>query len=165
MYVVHRYGEADALASAAMRENRDVDSHQAARGVDQRAARVAGIDRRVGLNEVLDRVRPFAHDRADDALCDRLADAERIAHRERDVADGHFVDVRERDGPQSLRVDLEQRDVRFRVDADDAGQMQRTVRQRDRELGRVLDYVIIGHDVAVAVDDDAGAEALHDHGG
>ena len=63
------------------------------------------------------------------------------------------------------RVDLEQRDVRFRVDADDAGQMQRTVRQRDRELRRVLDNVIIGHDVAVAVDDDAGAEALHEHVG
>jgi hypothetical protein len=79
--------------------------------------------------------------------------------------DRHFVHVRERDSPQVRRIDFEQCDVRFRVDADDAGQMQRTVRQRDCELRRVFDNVIIGHDVAVAVDDDAGAEALHEHVG
>ena len=46
-------GEADALVAAGAREDRGVDADQLAVHVDQRAARVAGVDRRVGLDEVL----------------------------------------------------------------------------------------------------------------
>ncbi len=51
---VDRNCEADALVAAALaRENRRVDADQAAVKVDQRAAGIAGIDRGVGLNEIL----------------------------------------------------------------------------------------------------------------
>ena len=76
-------------------------------GVDQRAARVPGIDRRVGLNEVLDAgSSPLRTIGADDALRHRLADSERIAHRaarrrhatrrsyRRDAIDWHAAPIR-----------------------------------------------------------------------
>ena len=57
--------------------------------VDQRAAGIAGIDRRVGLDEILEPVdaEVIAAERADDAERDGVAEAERIADREHDVAD------------------------------------------------------------------------------
>src|SRR5258708_7820638 len=48
---VHGNREADALRAAGAREDRGVDADQAAVDVDQRAAGVARIDRRVGLDE------------------------------------------------------------------------------------------------------------------
>ena len=54
----HRDREADALVAAGAREDQRVDADQVAAGVDQRAARVAGIDRGVGLDEVAERVAP-----------------------------------------------------------------------------------------------------------
>jgi hypothetical protein len=53
---------------------------------------------------------PCEH-RADDALRDRLPDAERIADRKRDVAGLDILDVGDGDRLQAGRVDMEQRDV------------------------------------------------------
>ena len=79
--------------------------------------RVLGIDRGVGLDEVVHRIQPSARDRAYDALGHRLPDAEGIAHPKHNVVDRDVVDVGERDGLQVVRVDLEQRTVRFRIAA------------------------------------------------
>src|SRR5690606_21133068 len=82
-------GEADADAAAGARIDRGVDPDDAALHVDQGAARIAGIDRRIGLDEGL-RIADAdlrARQRRDDALRHRLADAEGVAHREHDVAD------------------------------------------------------------------------------
>ena len=48
--------EADADVAAGARDDRGVDADELAVQVDERAAGVAGIDRRVGLNEVLERL-------------------------------------------------------------------------------------------------------------
>ena len=65
--------------------------------VDQRAAGVALVDRRVGLDEVLVAAVAAAAGRpalrADDPHRHGLADAERVADREHDVADAHLVGV------------------------------------------------------------------------
>src|SRR5438876_497790 len=87
---VRRNREADADVAVVAREDLRVDPDQLALRVDERAARVAVVDRRVGLEEVLvaavaDAGRPSL--RADNAHRDRLADAQRVAHREHDVAD------------------------------------------------------------------------------
>ena len=50
---IARHGEADPLIAAALAEDAGVDADQLAARVDQRAARVARVDRRVGLDEVL----------------------------------------------------------------------------------------------------------------
>ena len=54
----HRDREPDAERAARARVDRGVDADQMAGAVDQRAARVAGVDRGVGLDEVLERRQP-----------------------------------------------------------------------------------------------------------
>ena len=51
-------GEADADAAARTREDRRVDADEPAVHVDQRAARIAGVDGRIGLDEGLESVTP-----------------------------------------------------------------------------------------------------------
>ena len=68
-----------------------VDPDHAAGGVEQRAARVAGVDRRVGLHDVVDREAVGRLDRAlqrrDDAGRQRAVEPERVADGDRRVAD------------------------------------------------------------------------------
>ena len=130
-------------------------------GVHQRAAAVAGVDRGVGLEEVLVHV-ALGHPvlGADDALGHGLADAEGIAHGEHHVADGDFAAVGERQRGQVIRLDLDERDIRLRVGADEFGDQVPSVGQRDADLGGVLDDVIVCEDVAFRGNDHAGAEGL-----
>ena len=103
-------------------ENRGVDADQLASRVDQRAARIAGVDRGVGLDEVLVAfdAETAAAKRADDPGGHRLAEAERIADRDHQVADLKASGVAERYGDEVRGIELEQRDVGFRVAADEA---------------------------------------------
>ena len=57
--------------------------------IDQRPAEVAGVDRGVGLDEEAEIADPSlrARQRRNDALGDRLADAERISDGDDEVAD------------------------------------------------------------------------------
>ena len=126
------------------------------------SARIAGIDRGVGLHEVVDRLGPSPNDRAHDALGHRLSDPERIADREHDVADRDVVDVGEGDGLQVVGVDLEEGQVRRGVDTDDLREVYGAVGARNGELRCLFDDVIVGDDVSVAVDDDARSEPLCD---
>ena len=79
--------------AAAARQDHRGDANEASGGVDQRTAGVAGIDRGVGLDEVLDGAAALAHDHAYDALRDRLPEAQRIADREHAVAALDILDV------------------------------------------------------------------------
>ncbi len=101
--------------------------------IDQRAAGVAGIDRRVGLDEVfhlLDSEAPAAGG-ADDSGGHRLADAERIANRQHDVADLDLAGVGQRQSGKIRAVDLQHGNVRARIGADDASLHLPLVMQRD----------------------------------
>ena len=92
-------GEADAHAAAGARIDRRIDADQPPPGVDQRAAGIAGIDRRVGLDEeaVVVDADVGARQRRDDALRHALADAERIADGDDEVADLKRVGIAEFD--------------------------------------------------------------------
>src|SRR5690606_14437871 len=94
---VARYREADADVAAGGRKNRRIDALQRAVEPDERAPGVAGIDRRVRLNEVLVAfdVDPASTERADDAGRCRLTEAERVADRDDEVADVEVVRVAE----------------------------------------------------------------------
>src|SRR3546814_6225183 len=73
-----------------------VDANQFSAEIDQRAARVAGIDGRIGLDEapiVLDS-QSSASQRADNSRCHRLSEAERVAHGDDVVADLQRSEVR-----------------------------------------------------------------------
>ena len=89
---VDRDGEADALGVARVAADLRVDADHAAAGVEQRAARVAVVDRRVGLDRVDEVVaRGQRADRAlrrrDDADRERVLVAERAADRGHRLAD------------------------------------------------------------------------------
>ena len=94
---VGRNRKADALRAAGAREDRGVDAGELAGHVDQRAAGIAGIDRRIGLDEelVVGDADLRARQRRDDAVGHGLADAEGIADREHDVADQQFIGIGE----------------------------------------------------------------------
>ena len=97
--------------------------------------------------------------RADDAHRHGLADAERVADREHDVADADLVGVAERQRLQVGAVDLQHRQVARLVGADDLRLEGAAVGQFDADLLGAVDHVVVGEDVAVRPDDDAGAEA------
>src|SRR5439155_8715031 len=81
--------EADALRAAVLRIDRTVDADQIAPRVDQRTAGIAQIDRRIGLNEILEAIdaQMVSTQRTDDAVCNRVAETERVAQRKHRVAD------------------------------------------------------------------------------
>src|SRR5688572_29820836 len=91
---VHGDGEPDAGVRARRAVDHGVDTDEATRTVDQRAARVAGIDRGIGLDDVLDDtarlVLDFAIQCRDDASRQRVVEAERIADREHGLADAQL---------------------------------------------------------------------------
>ncbi len=131
--------------------------------VHERAARVAGIDRRVRLNEVLVRVAidPAAAERAHDSRGDGVREAERIADRDDVVADAQLARIAERHLDQRFVLHLQHREVGAFVRADDLRAQAAVVRERDRDLVRVLDDVVVGEDEALLrVDDHARARRL-----
>jgi hypothetical protein len=121
---------------------------------------VAGIDRGVGLDEILEPVdaEVIAAERADDAERHRVAEAERIPDRENEVADLHAVERAERDdGNFSPSA--------FRTARSDSGSVPRTRRVHSPAVGEKqldvvgpLDHVIVRDHVAFGRDDDARAE-------
>ena len=58
------------------------------------------------------------------------------------------------------RIDLEQRDVGLGVAPDHAGGKRLAVGEGDGDLRRLGDDMVVGHDVAVGIDDEAGPERV-----
>ena len=126
--VFDRHGEADPGPGAAARKNHGVHADQASRRVEQRAAGVARIDRRIGLDHVADAhaagALHFAAERADDAGGHGVVEAEGIANRDHLLADFELLRlVRQLHGNQQVRrsLDPKHRNVLARLDPHDAG--------------------------------------------
>src|SRR5262249_13208175 len=122
----HREAVARVVARRAL--DRAVDADDFTLHVHKRTTRVAGIDRGVRLDEVLNRLLRLASKlkrtalRADDALRHGEGQvlAERIANREHPLADARRLAVAERRSGQVVRIDLDDGDVRVRIAADDS---------------------------------------------
>ena len=114
-----RDDEADALVPAADRLDRRVDPDDLAFHVHQRAARVAGVDRGVGLDQVLIKRQsdptPLA---ADDPGRDGIREPERLADRQDPVAGVERVGVAPGRGGQAGGVDRQEREVALGIAAD-----------------------------------------------
>ena len=155
--------EADADRAAAAAVDRAVDADQLAAHVDQRAAGIAGIDRRVGLDEEAEVGNAFirARQRRDDAAGRRLPDAERIADGEHQVADLERVGIADRDHRKRLRqFDLEHGEVEQLVLQEQLALEFAAVGGRDLHRVGILDHVEIGDDHARSIDQHAGAQRL-----
>ena len=107
---VDRDREADALVAARGAGDGRVEADDFAAEIHERAAAVAGVDRGVGLNEVLPVELVVAQIEivpalgADDAAGDALAQAERAADGQHEVADLERVAVAEPGGRQVARA-------------------------------------------------------------
>src|SRR3954453_3228246 len=150
--------EADAVAAARVALDLGVDADHLAARVEQRPARVAVVDRRIGLDRARDRevVRGLdgAVQRAHDARGDGVLEAERAADRDGAVADLDAVRVGERQRVKLGlgRVDLDDGDVGRRVGADDLRARGLAVGEGDGDRGRAVDDVLVGGDLAARVD-------------
>src|SRR5690606_24467080 len=114
---------AHAVKTTAAAEDGGVDADDATLRIDERAARIAGINRRVGLNEVFVSfdAETAATEAADDALRNGHADAEGIADGENRVAHFELIAVTQRGDGQVFRIDLEHGDVGLGIATDDPG--------------------------------------------
>src|ERR1022692_3006125 len=161
---IGRHRETDALVSSATGVNGSVDADHLARHVDQRTARIARIDGRVGLDERLKL--PVGNDIAsfggNDTGGDRLIETEWTSHRKHPVADRHAVRVAQLGcGQRLLGVNLDDREIGFLVNPNHDGVVGHgggIVHQLYVDAIGFLDHVIVGHDVALGVDDDAGTQ-------
>jgi hypothetical protein len=107
---IHGDGKADALISAAsVRYDRGVDSDQIAVQVDQRAARVAGVNGSVSLNKVfivLDRSAQRAPGGADDAIGGCFAHSERVSNGKNEIANLDVLGIPNWQRTQAAGFDL-----------------------------------------------------------
>ena len=139
-------GKADALAAAGLGKNEVVDADDLPADVDERTARVSGVDGRIGLEKIVGHLageQTLA--RTDDALRDRFLQTEGIAHREDELADAHRVGIGETQRTQPLGLDLQDGEVGGRVGAEQLGRQAASVTQADQDLLRTFDDMHIGH--------------------
>ena len=156
-------GEAQSLAPAARGQDGRVDADDLAQCVDQRSARVAGVDGCVGLDEVgvrRDAVPTLALRQLgslksrDDPARDRLLQAERAPYGHHELP--HLEVLRAADLHRGIRtaVDLEDGEVGRRIDADHLCDLVLDAHGHEHAIG-ALDDVVVGEDVTVGLDDHA----------
>ncbi len=163
-------GTALVAARAAQRGDRRVDTDDPPPAVDEWTAGVARVDRRVGLQGAqVRRLAPVGGagrhrtvGRTDDAGCDRTGEPEWRADRDALVADDDAVGVAERDDGQAGPGDFDHGQVVRRRTSDDPARRGRPVVEVDRDgpaVRGVCDDVVVRHDVAVRLNDEARAGA------
>ena len=151
-------GESEAVEGAAAAVNLRIDGDNFAFTIKERAAGIAGVDRRIGLDERhIIAARQVAGDRADNALRRGVGEAEGRADGQHPVADLYLIRITEFGDGQVFTLDFHQRDVGAFVQADDFGAVFLVVIELHTNLVRPFDNVRIGENVAVAIDDEAGA--------
>ena len=166
---VDRQGKPDPGAAAAARRNPGVEADYLTLQVDQRAAGVAGVDGRVGLDVLgdvgaVETARGLAAERAHDPGGDAGLEPEGTAHRQHQVTHLQPARVAEaRCRQPAWRAKRNHRDVLTRVAAHEFGVIVAAVVQRHRDAGGAFrNHVVVGEHVVEAArvtEDDAGAGA------
>src|SRR5215211_287072 len=116
-------GEAYSLRAA---DNGRVDADDPRRGVGQRTARVAGVDRRVGLDDVLYEPPALAPDRtpegADNPRCNTPLEAKRVPDRDDELTDYEVPRVAQRcDRRLIFGVEADDGEIARRIVAENVG--------------------------------------------
>ena len=114
-------------------------------------ARIARVDGRVGLDEILEGVdaQLRAPQRRDDAHRHRLAHAERIADGQHHIPHGNVVVAGKADGRQPLAIHLQHGQIGVGVAADQACLQPLAAGQNHFDLRAVAQHVMVGEDVTV----------------
>ena len=131
--------------------------------VDERTARVPGVERGIGLDDVLDHAtvpggkRPAkgAHDTGRDGG----VEPERIPDSDHELADPKRLGLGELGDRQARAEDADHGEVCRAVGAHDRRCQLGAAVERDRDLARAVDDVRVRQGVAIGRDDDAAAAA------
>ena len=148
-------GEAETDVSAGGRQNLCVDANQLSAEVHERATRVALVDGRVGLNEVLAMAIPDSSRaalRADNAHGDGLPDAQWVPEGQHHVAHADLIGVSERNRGQTARLDLEDGEVARGVPPHDFRIEETLVGKLDAHPSGIRDDVLVGEHVTIIAD-------------
>ncbi len=157
--------EANAFKVAAAADDHGIDADHFAVDIEQRASAIAAVDGRVGLQEALHLMAGLVEVAAlgaDDAGGHGLIQSEGRADGHRPIADFDGVGVADVERGELLAgVDLQNGQVELGICADQLSRIFGSVAgQGHLYAGGVLDHVVVGENVAVAVHDEARAEAL-----
>ena len=145
---------------ASLESDRRVDAHDFAVEVHQRAARVARVDRRIGLQEI----GPAAGGQdaglaADNARTDRQIEVEGMPDGQYPIADLQLVAVAQGGGGQAaVGLDPQHGKVGLLVGLDVGGTKLLAVGEFHQDFIGPFDNMIVGEDDALGVDNDAGTE-------
>ena len=142
-----------------------VDAHGLAIEIQERAARVARVDGRIGLYEILEaeipaEVQTVASLGADDAERDGMAEAEGIADGQDPLADLQCVRVGQFDeGKRFIAIDLRYGHIRGRIGPNHFRFQFLAVGQChfDHAIFGIADEVVVGQQVPIRGNDEAGA--------
>jgi len=156
---VARYGEAQSLRAA---DHRRVDADDLAGRRNERAARAAGIERRVGLDHVVDQAAVArtegAAERRHDASGHGRFETQWIADRDDEMSAPQRLRVAERGGPGVRRQGAaQQREIGVGVVADHVGVGLAALGHHEAHVPRASDDVAVRQHEAVAGDDHARA--------
>ena len=155
--------EADADVTARRADDGRVDADQLTAQIDQRATRIARVDRGIGLDEIFIafNIEPGAAERRNDAGRDGLPNAKWVADGQHIVPHLQRIRFAHLDRGEPLSRDLHQRDVGGGVRADQFGRELAAVAQGDDDFGGTFHHMVIGQHVALGrIHDDAGARRL-----
>jgi len=162
----NREADADVAAAAVRRLDLGIDANDPAARVQQRAARVAMVQRGIRLDHIVDRSAVRSEDapleRTHDAGRDRAVLAERISDGDDGVADPHRIRVAEIERCQRarLRLHLQDGDIGGRIATYDLRRQALIVRKAHLHALRALNDVVVRDDVPGLVDHEAGAQRL-----
>ena len=127
--------------------------------IEKRSARVAGIDRGISLNEILEGrdaqiLPPFG---ADDADSEARFEGKRSSDGDDPFADFQFIGVAEGQIGQIFFIDFQEGEIGSGIGAAHCGGKFPSVVQDHGDLGGVFHHVVICHDKAIRADEKARA--------
>ena len=167
-YLLHdagRNGKAVTRIRACRREEGGIDTHQFAGGIHQCTATVSLVDGSIGLDVGLDALLAIllSHAQAtrlgtDNTCRHRRGEVEGITHGQYPFAHLQSIRVTHRNGGEIVTLDFQQGQVGLLVGADDASFQLAVVVERHTDLVSTSNHVIVGHDVAIGLDDDTRTE-------
>ena len=161
---VNRDRKADPNIAAARRNDGRVDADEFSIEVNQRAARIARVDRGVGLDEVLIALLAKAGptERANEAGGHGLTKAKGVADGDDKIADLERIAVAERNCLERDRsLNPQDRNVGGGIAPDNFRRELPAVFGLDPNRRYLIDNVVVGQDIAtLGVDDDAGASGV-----
>ena len=147
---VHRNSKANALITATSAGDCRIDADNFSVQIHQRAATVAGVNRRICLQELFpSRDSDPARFGADDACRDGFIEAERRTHRHYPIADIQLITIADRGSGQARRrLYLHNSNVRFWVGLPFCRFEFTPVVKFDQQLVGTVDHVVVGQNDA-----------------